>query len=312
MAHRRWVAIQRNRKSGRGGQYPVLMSLIRALRRFGLTPRLFSKREELDRAVLAHANLASTPQLGEWGELYGIVAAGGDGTVLDLLNRHPSIPVAVLPLGTENLLARHLGIPRRDGEFVARMIADGLITKIDLGQVNGGRFATVASCGFDAEVIHRLYQSRSGNIRHWHYVRPVLASLWNFPFPELRVTIDDSTEPVTGGMVVVANLPDYAFRLPLVPTAIGNDGLLDVRVFPHRSAWGFVRDFLRVCLRRHEWLPQVSRFRAKRIRIEATGPFPVQADGDSVAVTPVTIEVLPLAARLFVPQTSSQTPVEPQ
>ena len=64
--------------------------------------------------------------------LRGLVAAGGDGTVADLVNRFPDVPLAILPLGTENLLARHVGIAC-DGRLVAEMIARGETRRIDLG-----------------------------------------------------------------------------------------------------------------------------------------------------------------------------------
>lgn len=311
MAVRRWVAIQRNRRSGAGRQFSVIMELIRELRSQGITPRLFARREDLDAAVHSAFIRSRTAESGpghstdeptsSLGHLCGIVAAGGDGTVLDLLNRHPDIPVAVLPMGTENLLARHLGIPRRDGTFVARMIARGETSSFDLGVVNGRRFAILASCGFDADVIHHLHRGRTGNIGHRHYFRPIVKSLWNYRFPELKVTINDADTSVKGGMVVVANLPDYAFHFPLVPTAVGTDGLLDVRVFPHRSRIGIVWDLLRILCRWHERTPDVHRFRATRIRIESTEPVPVEADGDAVDQTPITIEIIPCAATLFVP-----------
>ncbi|MCA9053728.1 MAG: acylglycerol kinase family protein, partial [Planctomycetaceae bacterium] len=116
-----WVAIQRNRRSGAGRQFRAIHTLISELKRCGIAPRLFGQREELDRTVA----MAAHPPL-------AIVAAGGDGTVLDVLNRHQTLPVAILPLGTENLIARYYGVPKRDGEFVARMIAADCRVPLDL------------------------------------------------------------------------------------------------------------------------------------------------------------------------------------
>ena len=286
----RWVAVQRNPMSGSGRQRSLL-DLIAALKRHGLRPRLFSSREQLDLML-------TVPQLKD--SLHAIVAAGGDGTILDVINRHPHVPVGILALGTENLLARYFGIPR-DGAGAARVIAEGHVQALDLGCVGQRRFAIMASCGFDADVIHRLHAGRTGNIRHVDYFQPIWGSLRSYAHPEIRVFADGAREPVTGRMVVVANLSAYAFRLGIVPTARGDDGLLDIRVFQQGSAAHMFRYAWQVYRARHDSLPDVVSLRAQRVRIESTIPIPVQIDGDPAGLTPAEITVEPAAARIFVP-----------
>lgn len=284
----RWVAIQRNRRSGSGRQHRAVIGLIRELRRLGYVPRLFGRREFLDAELVRRAEQPPV----------AIVAAGGDGTALDVLNRHPTAAVAILPLGTENLLARQLGIPRRDGAFVAQMIARGQTRPIDLGQVGAQRFAIMASVGFDSEVLHQTHAARGGSITRWAYVPPVLRTLVRYRFPPVRVYVDDDPRAIVGGLALVANLPEYALQLPLTPGARADDGRLDVAVFPHRSPFQFLRDLGNVVLGRSGG---IARFTATRVRIEADVTLPVQADGDPAGSTPVEIRVLPRAARVFVP-----------
>lgn len=285
-----WVAIQRNRRSGAGCQHQAVTALVRELRQLHLHPRLFSSRTQLDSAVRG----ASQPPV-------AIVAAGGDGTVLDVLNRHPTIPVAILPLGTENLLARYCGIRPRDGAGVARMIAAGRTLRIDLGRIGDRRFSVLASCGFDADVIHRAHAVRQGHITRWHYLGPICRALRGYAFPELRVYLDADPAPLAGGLVIVANLSRYALALPLAPSARADDGLFDVRVFPQRSIAGLCRDFGRVVLRRTERSPDVLRRQARQVRVESDLPVPVQVDGDPLGATPVEFQVEPSAATLFRP-----------
>ncbi|MFV0444127.1 MAG: diacylglycerol/lipid kinase family protein [Planctomycetaceae bacterium] len=288
-----WVAIQRNRTSGAGQHYEPITALISELRRLGIVPRLFSQRAELDAAISS----------GRWGAPRAVVAAGGDGTVLDLLNRHPLVPVAILPLGTENLLAREFGIPRRDGRFVARMIAAGRQQTIDLGQIGDLRFAIMASCGFDAAVLQVAHYRRTGHIRHRHYLRPLVDRWWNYRYPPVRVFLDDAAEPIVGSMVVVANLSRYALGLPLVSGARSDDGLLDVRVFSHRSRFQLLTELGNVLLKAFR-AGGVTPIRAARVRIEADEPLPIQVDGDPAGQTPVVIDILPQAATLVVPESS--------
>lgn len=292
---RRWVAIQRNRRSGAGRQYRAVIALIDELRRRAITPRLFARRDLLDAEIQKRGT----------DHLLGIVAAGGDGTVLDVLNRHPGIPVGILPLGTENLVARFLRIPRRDGRFVGRILDEGLTRTIDLGEITGSdgsrRFAIMASCGFDSDVLGRTHAARTGHITRGSYARPLLQSLRHYPFPPLRVTVDEA-EPATSRMVIVANLPQYALNLPLVPTARPDDQQLDIRAFDHRSPFQLLRDFGNVLLHRQRVPSEVLATRGTIVRIESGEPLPVQADGDPVGMTPVTIRILPGAATLFVPR----------
>ena len=98
---RPWVAIQRNPTSGTGTRRGVLLELIRELKRRGIRPRLFASRERMQ------AKLAD-PAARE--HLVCVLAAGGDGTIGDVVNRYPGLPLATLPLGTENLLAKYLRI----------------------------------------------------------------------------------------------------------------------------------------------------------------------------------------------------------
>ena len=286
----RWVAIQRNPRSGSGLRQPLL-DFVRTLSTLGIRPRLYSQRERLD------ASLAD-PERRE--ALHAIVAAGGDGTILDLINRHPGIPVGVLPLGTENLVARQFGIPR-EGAAAAGVIAHGRHQPLDLGRIDGRRFAIMASAGFDAEVIHRLHGRRVGHISHTHYLQPIWKTFRTYRYPELRVFADASAAPVRGRLVVVANLSAYALRLGVVPTAEGCDGWFDVRVFQRGSAFQMLRYLYMVARGRHDDLPDVECFRARRIRIDSDAPVPLQADGDPVGTTPCEISIDANSARLIVP-----------
>ena len=288
---RPWVAIQRNRRSGAGGQYRAVMDLIWELRRQGWQPRLFSSRRELDAAIQESPDHPPN----------AIVAAGGDGTVLDRASRHPRLPVAILPLGTENLLAQHCGIRRRDGAGVARMIVAGKTTRLDLGVVDERRFSVLVSCGFDADVIRRAHESRRGHITRLHYVLPVVRSLGLYSFPEVRTYVDDDPEPIRAGMVVVANLPRYAMGIRLAPTARPDDGLLEIRAFPHRTVAGLFCDMFKVLIGRSEASPVIIRRQGRTVRIESDSPAPVEVDGDPIGTTPVTLQIEPAAATLYVP-----------
>jgi diacylglycerol kinase (ATP) len=287
-----WVAIQRNPTSGAGRKNQPIRELIRHLAQRGFKPRLYSRRADFDEAVADPTKRES---------LVAAVAAGGDGTVLDLVNRHPSLPLCVLPLGTENLLAKALGVPRC-GRTVAEMIARGNLRQLDLGRLNGRHFLIMASFGFDAEVIRQVHQNRrGGHIRHMSYIGPILNAIKTYQPQMLRITVDDSPEVHVGQLAVIANLNSYALNLGIVPTADGTDGLLDARVFQVNSPVDLLFQFLSVLRGTHETSSSVARLRGRRYRIESDTPVPIQVDGDEAGTTPAEITIEPLALKFFVP-----------
>ena len=217
-----------------------------------------------------------------------------------MIKRYPGVPLAIFPLGTENLFARYLGIPR-SGQAVADIIAAGRIRQIDLGLANGRRFSLMVSCGFDADVIHRLHDNRKGHIRKYSYLQPILQSLRKYDYPEIRVILDEAEKPRTGRMALLANLPMYAMHLSIARSAVGDDGLLDLRLFQRGSAFQIIRYIYKVACRRHERLQDVQTAQARRIHIESDVPVPVQIDGDPAGFTPLEIEVLPKALEVLVP-----------
>lgn len=287
-----WVAIQRNPTSGAGKRTQPIHDLIRRLREIGIRPRLFSSRVDFDAAV---TDPARRPHL------LAAVAAGGDGTVLDLVNRHPQLPLCVLPLGTENLLAKNLNIPR-GGRAVADMIARGHRRRLDLGQLNGRHFLVMASLGLDAEVVQQVHAGRrGGHVRHISYIGPILKSLWRFRPQTLRVTVDESPVVYEGQWVIVANLASYALNLGVVPNADGGDGVLDARVFSFRSVPGLLRMVWSIWRGTHESSTDVVRLTGRQFRIESDTPVPLQADGDPAGMTPAEITIQPFAVEFIVP-----------
>ena len=114
----------------------------------------------------------------------------------------------------------------------------------------------MVGCGFDAEVVRRLHGMRSGHIRHFSYAKPILDSLRNYEYPELRVYCESPELAEKGGgesagaarpvdlsarWVFVVNLPRYAVGLQIAPDALGNDGFLDVCLFKEGSLWSGLR-----------------------------------------------------------------------
>ncbi len=287
-----WVAIQRNPTSGTGKRRGLLLELVSELKRHGIAPRIFANREKLQ------ARLAD-PSARE--QLICIVAAGGDGTVGDVINRYPGLPIATLPLGTENLLAKYLKI-QPSGKQVADLIATGSRRRLDVGQLNGRKFTLMASCGLDANIVHLTHANRRGHIRKWHYLPPIWNSIRQYEHPPLRIFIDDEPQPRIARLLMEVNLPAYALGIPFAPQATGDDGRLDLCLFERGSTLQMMKYLGHVIVGRHQTLPDVTCLKASRVRIEADVAVPWQMDGDPAGFTPVELQVLPAAVEVFAPQ----------
>ena len=288
----RRVPILANPRAGSGKSRRIVEELVIALRGRGLIPMVCWQREELG------AILASSAR----DEVRCAVAAGGDGTLLEVINRASGIPVTVLPLGNENLVARHCGIAR-SGRTVAEIVAGGLVRRYDLARVNGRLFCLMASVGLDADVVHRVHRRRRGHVNRLSYAIPLLQAVQNYRFPAVDVEIEDTGERLRGATIFLFNLPEYALRLPIAAGGSAVDGLLDLFVFERPGVLELLRYLAAVVTRQHRNLPDLQHRQVRRVRLSASGAAPVQTDGDPAGQLPGTIEVVPGALPLVVPAT---------
>jgi diacylglycerol kinase family enzyme len=287
--HKKRVAILANPRAGTGKSHRVVEALVGALRGRGLAPVLCWRREEL--TALVEGEAAS--------ELRCVVAAGGDGTLLEVLNRAPGVPVTLLPLGNENLVARFCGL-KRSARKVAEIVATGRPQRTDLGRINGRLFCLMAGTGLDAEVVHRVHARRRGHINKLSYVLPTLRALGSYSYPVVEAEVEDTGERLRGAMAFVFNIPRYALGLPLAPGADAADGRLDLYVFERPGLVPLARYLLAIVLGRQHRLPDYQHRSVRRVRLWSDRRAPLQTDGDPAGCLPAALEIVPQALTLVV------------
>jgi YegS/Rv2252/BmrU family lipid kinase len=295
------VLVLLNPKAGARSGFALAHRLTESLTAIGFQTELMTEIGQMTESATAKMQQQT---------LRAVVAAGGDGT-LSLVAHHtpPGTPLLVIPLGTENLMARFLGI-RPDVPRICQIIREGAVVRLDAGRANGRLFLLMAGCGFDAEVVRRLHESRRGHIRHLSYVKPILASIRSYEYPELRIysSLADGAMPTQPSLCArwafVVNLPCYAGGLTTVPAAVGDDGLLDVCTFKRGSFWHGLRYVASVAMGVHQRLDDCVSLQARRLRIESDAEVPYQLDGDPGGLLPAEIEVLPRRLTLLVPRKS--------
>ncbi|MEW4562595.1 diacylglycerol kinase family protein [Bremerella sp. JC770] len=238
-----------------------------------------------------------------------IVSVGGDGTAAMIAGQTGgTVPIAIYPAGTENILAKYLKIPTDIGAF-AKMLAKRTVRHLDAGQVGDRTFMLMLSAGFEAEVVHRVHQRRNGHLTKFHYVRPTFELLAKYPYPRLELDIelaDGSRTQTEGYWVFAFNVPRYALGLEMAPDARPDDGLLDICVLTQKgfgSTTAYITSLLSGTITQRS---DMQCFQARSVDLRsASGPVPLQTDGDPAGFTDTRISVLPSYLPLMVPPTRS-------
>jgi diacylglycerol kinase (ATP) len=230
-----------------------------------------------------------------------VVAAGGDGTVNEAINglACSAPPLALIPLGTVNVLAAEIGL-RTDPAAVARCVALGEPRPIALGAANGRRFILMAGAGFDAHVVAGVSVPMKRWLGKGAYVLSALRQLLVFSYPAYEVQTDNTLRQAAS--VIVANARHYGGRLVCAPAASLESGTLQVCLFERGGGRLAVIGYaLALVTGRLPTLPSYRLIEARRIEIRGRPGEPLQGDGDSIGRLDATIEVLPNALDLIFP-----------
>jgi diacylglycerol kinase family enzyme len=291
------VLIAANPKAGWSSRERHLAEMASQLRARGLSVEIVT---ELNRAESLANGLHAV------GRLRALVAAGGDGTLAELLHRTlPGTPLAIYPCGTANLVARYFGITRQVSSFVAMLLED-IKLALDAGRANGRLFLAICSCGFDAEVVRRMHATRTGNISSLAYAMPMFSAFASYPFPDMKITVGGGAPNeaiISAKWVFVSNLPCYAMGLQPGAGATGEDGLLDLCAFTRGGLLSVLRYVPALLRGAQRDLTDCLLRRASRFRVESIdSEIPYELDGDPGGLLPVEIDVLPGRLTLLVPK----------
>lgn len=209
-----------------------------------------------------------------------VVACGGDGTVRAAAEALAGTPtqLAVVPLGTGNLLAENLSIPT-GLDAVPSALSAATVT-LDVGTVNGESFVVMAGVGFDAAMIR---DANATVKRHLGSAAYMISAARNLPARIVRATVAVDGEQVWSGrtaMVLVGNCGAVTGGLEVFPDADPSDGRLDVAILT-AERWS---DWLRVGWRLLRARPQASsevvRFTGTSVEVELDRPTAYELDGE--------------------------------
>ena len=233
-----------------------------------------------------------------------IVAAGGDGTINEVVNGlgPAGVTLGVLPLGTVNVFAREFALPRRL-ETAWALLEQGRTMVVDLACAEFGPnrryFVQLAGVGFDAHAVRTASWALKKRIGPLSYVVAGLKAL-RTTHPTVEV-VPAGAAAVRGAAVFIGNGRFYGGSFKLFPHARLDDGLLDVCVFDGTGYRDMARYAVGLVCGRHTRLRGVHYFQASDFVCRADSPVPFQLDGEDAGDTPVRFTLLPRALRVLVP-----------
>lgn len=241
-----------------------------------------------------------------------IAAAGGDGTVNEVLNGICDAEnglqrarFAVIPLGTVNVFALEIGIPLSLSQ-AWKVIQNGRERLLDLpaatfrvGEKTVTRhFIQFAGAGWDARAVELVSWKLKKRIGRFAYVWAGLGALKK---PESKVIVQAANDREGGDFVLVGNGRFYAGKYPFLYRASPADGALDVTVFPKVRWTSLCGIFLNFILGRFFRPGAQAYFQNNILELSSDTLTPLQLDGEIVGHLPATISIKPSALRVIVP-----------
>jgi YegS/Rv2252/BmrU family lipid kinase len=239
-------------------------------------------------------------------EYDGIIAAGGDGTLFEVINGYflnpgkKRIPIGILPIGTGNAFAKDLYVDSSKWEDAVDVISLNRPKKVDVGRVKtqGKEFyyMNILGLGFVSDVTKTAYRLKFfGNISY------TLGVLYQTAFlnpHQLTIELDGKKLTRENIFVEISNTR-YTSNFFMAPAAKIDDGFLDVTLLKKTTRRKLLKAFPKVFTGEHVNLDIVETFKARHIKIATDIPKVLTPDGEIFGETPLEIDCLEKAVEIF-------------
>jgi diacylglycerol kinase (ATP) len=242
-----------------------------------------------------------------------VVAAGGDGTVNEVVNglANTKTALAALPVGTVNVWVREIGMPLQP-RAAAEAILQAQVRAIDLGRAGERYFLLMGGVGIDAAVTAEVRPEEKRRFGVLAYLKTTLSVLGRYRGTAARITVDGRTIRGRVLLVVLGNSQLYGGVVKITARASLDDGLLDVCIIKGNSLWSAPFRILSIVTQRYNLDPKIDYHRAREVKIVARRQLPVQVDGDHIGYTPMEFAAAPGALYALLPPTMSEELVRPE
>lgn len=232
-----------------------------------------------------------------------VVVAGGDGTVSAVIDAlaGTDVPIAVIPLGTGNVLAAEAGLSRGDWRSACRAAVGDILARIDLGRAGTRYFATMFGAGLDAQMVLGVEAEDKHSFGRLAFIGQLFKTLSGTRPSRFTLTEGDQTLSFRAWSVMICNTARFAWRLQFAPEARPADGLLNLCRFSPRSRPSVIlQGAACFALRSRVLAPDVHVHTVTGLVLDADPPVPWQADGEIGGTTPVQVDLVPHALTVAV------------
>jgi diacylglycerol kinase (ATP) len=236
-----------------------------------------------------------------------VIAMGGDGTLGAVIQgiAGSKVKLGIIAAGTQNEIARSLGIPE-DLKEACALIVSGNTRRLDLGQVSTKKtkkfyFFMLTAVGLIATIYPMVKEVPKGKLAG---LKDAVMALLKFdPKPTVFLTLDDESKiEVETMLVTVANIPLIGAKNLVAPDASMEDGLLDIAVYPNFSKAELLGYFARTA---HEGITPdgaIQRYQARKIKVKTSPRLDISAEGILLGKGTARIKVLPGVLRVIAPE----------
>lgn len=230
-----------------------------------------------------------------------VIAVGGDGTVNEvgcgLIGSDTAL--GIIPCGSGNGLARHLGIPI-DPFKAVKWLDKSIFTDIDYGTMNGQPFFCTCGVGFDAKVSDSF--SKAGTRGVLTYLESIMKEIATYHNETYKLSFDDSSETFEAFFITCANADQWGNNAFIAPTASLQDGLLDVIAAHPFNVVDAPLIAFQLFNRQIDKNPKVSVRKCNGVTITREKEGPSHYDGDPVIMgREIRIEIVPSGLKVLIP-----------
>ncbi len=247
----------------------------------GMVPQyLGDSRFEVDIKYTEHSGHAAELARQAASRAFDIaVAVGGDGTVNEVARSlvHTETALGIVPCGSGNGLARHLGIPMNPSGAL-RVIADCNIEKLDYGMINDTPFFCTCGVGFDAFVSSKF--AESGKRGLLSYIENTLREGLKYRPDTYDIEVDGEKQHYKAFLIACANASQYGNNVYIAPQASMSDGLMDVTIMEPFNVLEAPQIAIQLFNKSIDTNSRIRTFKCHRLHIHRNAPGVIHFDGD--------------------------------
>lgn len=231
-----------------------------------------------------------------------IVAAGGDGTINEVVNglAGTGTTLGLLPIGTMNVFATELGLPVNDLDRCWSIVQGEKTRAVDLAKANQKFFVQLAGVGLDAQVVKETSAQLKRSFGPLSYLISAAQIAARQP-PKLFIESEDASID-EGSFVLVGNGRLYGGPFPFFKHAALDDGLLDVIVFKRLGYLEIIKYLQDVVFSSEIRVPEIEYFQTRQLLVKSDQAVPVEVDGELVGNCPVEFRLQERSLRVLVPR----------